>query len=135
MNDQSAAPGLMIRPSPYSVAETASRLKEALARAGVTLFAEVDHAANAARRGLAMAPARVLVFGNPEVGTPLMRAVPTVAIDLPSKVLVWEGAGGQVQVAYNTPQYLKERHGISGLDDVLARLEQGFTVLLEKALG
>jgi uncharacterized protein (DUF302 family) len=135
MDKRRGGSGLKIRPSPYSVAQTAERLEQALARAGVALFAHIDHTENAAQRGLAMRPARVLIFGNPEVGTPLMRAAPTLAIDLPSKLLVWESADGQVLVAYNTARYLKERHDIRGQDDVLANLERAIAALLDDALA
>ena len=82
-------------------------------------MARVDHAANAETVDRSLRPTRLLVFGNPDLGTPLMEASPTTAIDLPQKMLVWADSTGQVRLAYNDPQYLAERHGISGRDDAL----------------
>jgi uncharacterized protein (DUF302 family) len=78
---------------------------------GVTLFGVVDHSGEAEKVGLTMPPTKLLIFGNPKAGTPLMLAAPSAAIDLPLKMLVWQDAGGRVWISYNSPQYLQERHG------------------------
>jgi uncharacterized protein (DUF302 family) len=88
------------------------RLETAVAQRGLAVFARIDFAADAAAVGLVLRPTRLLLFGNPRAGTPLMVAVRTVALDLPLKVLVWETDDGVVWVGYNTPEYLVERHGV-----------------------
>ena len=104
--------GIASVPSKYSVSETLDRL-EAIARGkGLTIFARIDFAADAARNGLQMRPTALLIFGNPKAGTPLMLAAPSVALDLPLKALAWEDAAGRVFVSYNLPEYLRERHGV-----------------------
>jgi len=83
-----------------------------LAAKGVALFALVDHGGEAEKVGMKMPPTKLLIFGNPKAGTPLMLAAPSVAIDLPLKILVWEDGQGKVWVSYNSPAYLQERHGL-----------------------
>lgn len=106
--------GLIVKSSPYSVEETETRFKKILEAKGLNLFATVDHAQNASGAGLELRPTRVVIFGNPKVGTPLMQCQQTIAIDLPQKVLIWEDEQGQVQLAYNDPQYLGGRHRLNG---------------------
>jgi uncharacterized protein (DUF302 family) len=110
--ESGAGNGLIARPSPHSVPETARKLKEILDAKGIKLFALVDHSGEAARAGLSMPPTQVLIFGNPKAGTPVMLASPTSAIDLPLKILIAEDLSGRTWVSYNTPDYLKQRHGI-----------------------
>ena len=98
--------------SNHSVAETIERLESQLEQHNITLFARLDFAADAARVGLNMRAERMLIFGNPKAGTPLMQAVPASGLDLPLKVLVWEDAQGKTWVAYNRPQYIVARHGL-----------------------
>ncbi|MGB7191223.1 MAG: DUF302 domain-containing protein [Acidobacteriaceae bacterium] len=104
--------GLVERRSQYSVEETVDRLKAILAAGNITLFAFVDHSGEAARAGMAMPATKLLIFGSPKAGTPLMLASPTLAIDLPLKILVREDGEGQVWLSYNSPEYLRERHRI-----------------------
>lgn len=104
--------GLVQIASHYSVEETGRRLQEAFAAKGLQVFATVDHSGEAEKVGLKMRPTKVVIFGSPKAGTPLMVAAPSVAIDLPLKVLVAEDAEGGVWVTYNSPDYLKERHGV-----------------------
>lgn len=99
-------------PSNHSVDQTVDRLKRLLQSQGVTLFALIDHSGEAEKVGMAMRPTKLLIFGNPKAGTPLMLAAPSIAIDLPLKILVWEDSEGQVWVSYNSPEYLKQRHGL-----------------------
>jgi uncharacterized protein (DUF302 family) len=104
-------PGLVRIRSRHSVEEVLARLTALLDTNGVTLFAVIDHSGEAARAGLTMPPTKVVVFGNPQAGTPLMVAVPSIAIDLPLKLLIAEDpSGGGVTVSYNSPAYLRERH-------------------------
>jgi uncharacterized protein (DUF302 family) len=95
-----------------SVDETVDKLKTLLQSKGVPLFALIDHSGGAAKAGLKMPPTKLLIFGNPKAGTPLMLASPSAAIDLPLKILVAEDSEGKVWISYNSVDYLKERHGL-----------------------
>ena len=108
----SQANGIVDKLSHQSVEETVERLKRVLQSKGVTLFAIVDHSGEAEKVGMKMRPTKLLIFGSPKAGTPLMRAAPSVAIDLPLKILVWEDVQGKVWVSYNSPAYLQQRHTI-----------------------
>lgn len=104
--------GIIDKPSNHSVDETVEKLKNILQSKGVTLFALVDHSGEAEKVGMKMRPTKLLIFGSPKAGTPLMLAAPSIAIDLPLKILVWEDAQGKVWVSYNSSDYLKERHSL-----------------------
>ncbi len=104
--------GIAKIPSNHSVDETVERLKLILQTKGVTLFALVDHSGEAEKVGLKMLPTKLLIFGSPKAGTPLMVAAPSIALDLPLKILVSEDSQGKVWVSYNRPAYLLERHGV-----------------------
>ena len=104
--------GIVDKPSRHLVDETVEKLKAVLQAKGVTLFALIDHSGEAERAGMKMRPTKLLIFGNPKAGTPLMLAAPSSAIDLPLKILVWEDANQKVWISYNSPAYLKERHGL-----------------------
>ena len=104
--------GIIDRRSNHTVDQTVEKLKNILESKGVTLFALVNHSGEAEKVGMKMLPTKLLIFGSPKAGTPLMLAVPSIAIDLPLKILVWEDTGGQVWVSYNSSEYLKERHGL-----------------------
>jgi uncharacterized protein (DUF302 family) len=106
----STANGIIDKPGNHSVDETAEKLQAILRFKGIALFALVDHSGEAAKAGMKMRPTKLLIFGNPKSGTPLMQASPSVAIDLPLKILIWEDAAGKVWVSYNSPAYLRERH-------------------------
>ena len=104
--------GLVKVASRYSVDETVRRLEAALTGKGLQVFALIDHSGEAEKVGLKMRPTKVLIFGSPKGGTPLMVATPSLAIDLPLKALVAEDVEGKVWVTYNSPEYLKERHSV-----------------------
>jgi uncharacterized protein (DUF302 family) len=104
--------GIVHVPSNRSVDETVERLKGILAEKSVALFALVDHSGEAEKVGMNMRPTKLLIFGSPRAGTPVMRAVPSIAIDLPLKILVWEDSEGKVWVSYNSPKFLEERHDV-----------------------
>jgi len=104
--------GMIDNPSNHSVEQTVEKLKNILQSKGVTLFALVDHSGEAAKIGMKMRPTKLLIFGSPKAGTPLMLAARSIAIDLPLKILIWEDDQGKVWVSYNSPEYLKERHGL-----------------------
>ncbi len=104
--------GIVDKPSSHSVEETVEKLKGILQSKGVTLFATVDHSGEAAKVGMRMPPTKLLILGSPKAGTPLMLATPSIAIDLPLKILIWEDVQGKVWVSYNSPSYLQQRHRI-----------------------
>jgi uncharacterized protein (DUF302 family)/uncharacterized membrane protein YidH (DUF202 family) len=104
--------GIIDKPSNHSVDQTVEKLKNILQSKGVTLFALVDHSGEAEKVGMKMPPTKLLIFGSPKAGTALMLAAPSIAIDLPLKILVWEDSRGKVWVSYNSPDYLRERHGL-----------------------
>jgi uncharacterized protein (DUF302 family) len=104
--------GLLQVASPYSVDEAVKRLESVLAERGVRVFAVIDHSGEAEKVGMKMRPTKVVIFGNPKGGTPLMVAAPSLAIDLPLKALVAEDDKGKVSVSYNSPEYLQQRHGV-----------------------
>ncbi len=105
--------GIVKIPSHHSVDETVDKLKTILKSKGVTLFALVDHGGEAEKMGLKMPPTKLLIFGSPKAGTPLMLASPSAALDLPLKILVAEDLERKVWISYNSPEYLKERHGLA----------------------
>jgi uncharacterized protein (DUF302 family) len=113
--------GIIDKPSNLSVDQTVDTLKTILRSRGITLFAVVDHSGEAAKAGMNMRPTKLLIFGSPKAGTPLMLAAPSVAIDLPLKILIWQDAEGKVWISYNSPEYLKQRHGLPS--ELLANIE------------
>jgi uncharacterized protein (DUF302 family) len=104
--------GIVNKPSHHSVDETLAKLQAILQAKGIAVFALVDHSGEAAKVGMKMRPTKLLIFGNPKGGTPLMLAAPTIALDLPLKILIWEDDQGKVWVSYNTTEYLAERHDL-----------------------
>ena len=103
--------GIVDVASRYSVAETLDRLQSILKEKSIKIFPLIDHSGEAEKSGLSMRPAQVLIFGNPKGGTLLMVAAPRTAIDLPLKALAWQDEEGKVWLSYNSPEYLRERHG------------------------
>jgi uncharacterized protein (DUF302 family) len=110
--DKAMNNGIVDKPANHSVDETVEKLKGILQSKGVAIFAMVDHSGEAAKVGMKMPPTKLLIFGSPKAGTPLMLASPSVAIDLPLKILIWEDAQGKAWLSYNSPAYLRERHSI-----------------------
>ena len=127
-----ASDGLVKYESHHSVKETANRFESIAKSKGLTIFVRVDHQKNARGVGLELRPADVIIFGNPNVGTPLMQCSQQVAIDLPQKVLVFQDADNKVWLSYNNPIYLMNRHDIQGCDEVLNKIS-GVLDTLSKA--
>ena len=98
--------------SNHTVDEIVDKLKGVLQAKGITLFALIDHSGEAEKVGMKMPPTKLLIFGNPKAGTPLMLAAPSIAIDLPLKILVWENREGKVWISYNSPEYLIRKHNL-----------------------
>lgn len=107
-----AADGLIAIKSPVDAKTTMDRVEAQAKERGLAIFARIDHAAGAAKIGKTLRPTEVLIFGNPQGGTPLMECAQTVGIDLPLKALVWQDAGGYVWLGYNDPAYLAKRHAV-----------------------
>ena len=108
----SAADGLVAIKSPYGAKATMDKLEEAVKQRGLNVFARIDHAAGAAKVGKSLRPTEVLIFGNPQGGTPFMECAQSVGIDLPLKALVWEDASAQVWLGYNDPAFIAQRHAV-----------------------
>ena len=106
------ADGLIAVKSPHAASETMNRFEVNAKQRGLNIFARIDHAAGAAKAGKSLRPTEVLIFGNPQGGTPFMECAQSAGIDLPLKVLVWEDAQGQVWLGYNDPAYLAQRQGV-----------------------
>jgi uncharacterized protein (DUF302 family) len=123
--------GIISQPSPYSVTETIDRLAAILQAKSITIFARIDQQAEAEKVGLSLRPTQLLLFGNPNAGTPLMVAEPTIALDLPLKVLAWSAADGKVWLSYNDPNYLQQRFSLS---DELVKNIAVIAPLIDRAL-
>ena len=122
--------GLIHLSSTHSVDDTAQRLEQLLEEKNIKLFAVVDHSGEAQKIGLEMNPTKLLIFGNPKGGTPVMQTSPAAAIDLPLKALVWQDPDGKVWITYNDPAYLQRRHGFP--EQLVANLS-AVNALLAKA--
>ncbi len=114
--------GIISVRSSHQVNVTADRLENTLKQKGMTVFIRINHAEGAQKVGKKLRPTELVVFGNPKVGTPLMQCSQTTAIDLPQKALIWEDQEGTVWFSYNDPNYLVERHGITGCDEVIKKI-------------
>ena len=125
------AEGIVEVSSSHTVDQTIQQLQTALAAHALQVFALVDHGGEAAKVGMKMPPTKLLIFGSPKAGTPLMIAAPSLAIDLPLKALVWEDQKGKVWVSYNSPEYLQKRHGVP--DDLVKNIA-GAGALIAKAV-
>jgi uncharacterized protein (DUF302 family) len=123
--------GLVHLSSIHSVVDTVARLEAILQTKGLPVLAQIDHSGDAAKAGLTMPPTKLIIFGNARSGTPLMISAPTIAIDLPLKALIWQDTSGKVWLSYNSPEYLKNRHGIS--DDLLKNIS-GISSICEGAV-
>jgi uncharacterized protein (DUF302 family) len=104
--------GIVNIPTAHSVDQAVERIESLLKGKGITLFAVIDHSGEAEKAGMQMPSTKLLIFGSPRAGTPVMLAAPSIAIDLPLKILVWEDAQGKVWLSYNSPEYLQQRHAV-----------------------
>lgn len=127
-----AAHGLVSVKSAHDAKTSMDRLESIVTDGGLTVFARIDHAAGAAKIGRTLRPTELLIFGNPQGGTPFMECAQTVGIDLPLKALVWEDAAGQVWISYHDPAYLAERHEAADCP-VVANLQKALSGLVEAA--
>ncbi len=115
--------GIITKISQRSFDDTYQKLKGTITNnPNLNVMLELDHQANASKNGLDLNPTRLIIFGNPNLGTPLMQNAQTLGLDLPQKVLVHENGNGIVSISYNNPLYLKNRHGISGNEEILSKI-------------
>lgn len=128
-----ATSGLVTRRSRYPFDETIVRLTSEIEARGARMFAVIDHAAEAQRVGLTMPPTKVLVFGNPRAGTGPMLAAPSLAIDLPLKILVWQEGTDVVWMVYNSAEYLAARHALPHTQSAALKAADGITGTLMQA--
>ena len=129
----SAAEGLLQVDSNYGVSETADRLEHILKAKGMTVFNRINHAKSAMAIGVDLRATELIIFGNPKIGSPLMKCQQTVGIDLPQKALIWEDADGKVHITYNNPEYLQKRHNIIGCDEVLGKVTKALKGMTQAA--
>ncbi len=127
--------GLITKASAHSVDVTAKRLKNVLQKKGIKVMAEVDHQKNATGAGLELKPTRLVIFGNPKLGTPLMHSNRTAGIDLPMKALIWEDGNGKVWLAYNDPKYLSKRHTIGDRQAVVDKMTGALDKMTQVAVS
>jgi len=130
----SAAEGLVVVKSPHGAKATMDKLEEVVKQRGLNVFARIDHAAGAAKIGKSLRPTEVLIFGNPQGGTPFMECAQSVGIDLPLKALVWEDASAQVWLGYNDPAFLAQRHAVAQCP-VVENLRKALSGLAEAAVA
>ena len=130
-----ATEGMISLPSPHSVNDTSNRLVKLLESKGMTVFSRIDHAAGAQKVGIDLRPTTLVIFGNPKVGSPLMKCSQSVGLDLPQKALISQDEQGQVWLSYNDPAYLKDRHQIKGCEEVLKKVSGALNKFATGATG
>ena len=128
-----AADGVISVSSSFSVEETANRLDSILSAKGMTIFKRVKHSEAAGGVGVQLRPTELIIFGNPKVGSPLMKCQQTIALDLPQKALIWEDGESNVWISYNDPAYLQKRHDVSGCDQVLSNVAKALAGITNAA--
>lgn len=127
---------LIIKESPYNLETTYNKLKTIIdTNPNLKIILELDHSKNAASVDLKLNPTKIIMFGNPKLGTPLMQASPTVSIDLPQKITVYTTVNSLVKIAYNNPMYLKERHQITGQDEILNKISDALNAITDKVIA
>jgi uncharacterized protein (DUF302 family) len=126
--------GLIAHASGHSPAATTDRLVAAVTKHGMTILARIDHAAAAAKVGLALRPTELLIFGNARAGTPLMQSAQTIGIDLPLKVLVFEDGEGKTWIACYDPEWLAERHRVRGAEGIIENMTAALAAIVQEAI-
>jgi uncharacterized protein (DUF302 family) len=128
-----AADGEVKVQSAFNVGETADRMENILKEKGMTVFNRIKHSEGARKVGIELRDTELIIFGNPKVGSPLMKCQQSVAIDLPQKALVWEDDGETVWISYNDPGYLVKRHGIEGCDEIVSNIKTALAGIAKAA--
>jgi len=130
----SAADGVKNVRSSSGVKETADRMESLLKKKGMYIFNRISHSEGAAKVGIDLRETELIIFGNPKVGSPLIKCQQSVAIDLPQKALIWEDKNGQVWVSYNDPRYLETRHDIKGCETVISKIGKALAGISKAAV-
>ena len=128
-----AAEGMINVQSDFNFKETTDRLESILNEKGMTIFNRIKHSEGAGKVGIELRETELIIFGNPKVGSPLMKCQQSVAIDLPQKALVWEDHDSNVWISYNDPTYLEKRHGISGCGEVILKIKKALSGITKTA--
>ena len=128
-----AADGVINVASAFNVKETADRMESILNEKGMTIFKRIKHSEAAGKVGIELRETELIIFGNPKVGSPLMKCQQSVAIDLPQKALIWEDDKAKVWISYNDPRYLEKRHNISGCEEVITKIEKALAGITKAA--
>ena len=131
---QKSSPLMMVT-SRQSFDETYQTLKQAIESKGLKVIAEIDHAENAKSADMKLPPTKVILFGNPKMGTPLMKAKQSMALDLPQRMAVYEDAQGKVHIVYNNPQVTAKKHQLEGQDEIIKKSSGALKMLANKAAG
>ncbi len=124
--------GIIVRTSVHGFADTVEATRTMLRQVGQTIFAEIDQAAAARSVGLPLRPTTLFIFGNPQVGTAVMQAVPLFALELPLKILVWRDDDGSTKVAYRSLAALRDAYAANGLTDRAEQIDRAIATLIEK---
>ncbi|MGB6972943.1 MAG: DUF302 domain-containing protein [Desulfobulbales bacterium] len=128
-----ASDGMVNVQSTFNVEETADRMESILKEKGMTVFNRIKHSEAAAAVGIELRNTELILFGNPKVGSPLMKCQQSAAIDLPQKGLIWEDDNATVWISYNNPRYLEKRHNITGCEEVISKIERALAGIAESA--
>ncbi len=128
-----ATEGMIDVKSSFGVKETGDRLDNVLKEKGMTVFNRVKHSDAAKNVGVELRETELIIFGNPKVGSPLMKCQQSVAIDLPQKALIWKDRKGNVWISYNNPRYLEKRHNISNCEEVISKIEKALAGISKAA--
>ncbi|MBW1753619.1 MAG: DUF302 domain-containing protein [Deltaproteobacteria bacterium] len=128
-----AADGVVNVPSTFNVKETADRMESILKEKGMTIFNRIKHSESAGKVGIELRETELIIFGNPKVGSPLMKCQQNAAIDLPQKALIWEDDKAKVWISYNDPRYLVKRHNITGCEEVIEKIEKALAGIAKLA--
>jgi len=128
-----AAEGMVDVKSSFGVKKTADRLESILKDKGMTIFNRIKHSQAAKKVGVKLRETELIIFGNPKVGSPLMKCQQSVAIDLPQKALIWKDSEGETWISYNNPGYLAKRHSISNCKKVISKIEKALTGITKAA--
>ena len=125
--------GMKTIESQHNAADTANKLVSVIENKGLKLFARINHSQNAASLNMELRATELVIFGNPKIGTPLMQCAQTTGLDLPQKILIWEDDGGKTYITYNSPEYLKKRHGVVGCNKILEKVTKALKGLTHAA--
>ncbi len=128
-----AADSMINVKSTFEVKETGDRLESVLKEKGMTIFNRIKHSEAAGEVGVALRETELIIFGNPEAGSSLMKCQQSVAIDLPQKALIWKDSYGNTWISYNNPRYLKKKHNIANCEEVISKIENALAGIAKAA--